>query len=122
MSITAKQNLLYGKSMKDSSNDSKLLYFNAIELADPSGLFDVSHVLDAYNIPLTALMELVDAKLLLYFEDENVAVIVHWNTVANRFQKGPSTLFPEVRKRLVIRNGKYQRKEKAESTEFFYDA
>ena len=121
MNNTAKQNLLQGRSMKDKSIESKLLYFNAIESADGSGLFDAQYALDAFNLPLTALMELVDAKLLLYFKDENVAAIVHWNFVAAPYQKGKVTIYPEVKSRLVVRNGKYYLKHNQETMEIIYE-
>lgn len=121
MNNTAKQNLLQGRSMKDKSIESKLLYFNAIESADGSGLFDAQYALDAFNLPLTALMELVDAKLLLYFKDENVAAIVHWNFVAAPYQKGKVTIYPEVKSHLVVRNGKYYLKHNQETMEIIYE-
>jgi len=116
---TIKHNLLQGKSMKDKSTESKLLYFNAIEVADGSGLFDAEYALDAFNLPLTALMELVDAKLLLYFEEENVAAIVHWKMVAAPSQKKKTTIYPEVKNRLIVRNGKYYVKSLEQNADTF---
>lgn len=106
-----KRNLLFGKVVKDLPHESKLLLYTAIEVADPSGLFDVSYPLDVYALPLTALTALENAGLLLYFRDENVAAIVHWNIIANQFQRGKGTLFPEVKSRLAVKNGKYSVKD-----------
>lgn len=121
MNNTAKQNLLQGRSMKNKSIESKLLYFVAIECADGLGLFNVQYALDAFNLPLTALMELVEAKLLLYFKDENVAAIVHWNFVAAPYQRGKATIYPEVKNRLVVKNGKYYLKHNQETMEIIYE-
>ena len=121
MNNTAKNNLLQGRSMKNKSIESKLLYFVAIECADGSGLFDAEYALDAFNLPLTALMELVEAKLLLYFKDENVAAIVHWNFVAAPYQKGKTSIYPEVKNRLVVKNNKYYLKHNQENMEIIYE-
>ena len=119
---TAKQNLIFGKSMRKKSNDARLLYFIAFEVADGVGLFDTTFVLDIYHIPESALRELIDAKLLLFFEEEGVAAIVHWTVLANASQKSKQSLFPEIKNRLVIRNGKYTYKEpsSADDAELIY--
>lgn len=104
---TAKQNLVYGRSMKHASNEARLLYFVAYEICDSSGIFDVTYALDTYKLPMAALTELVEAKLLLYFEDQGTAVIIHWNIIATANQRGKASLFPEAKNRLVTKNGKY---------------
>ena len=108
---TAKQNLIFGKSMRKKSNDARLLYFIAFEVADSCGLFDTAFVLDTYHIPESALRELIDAKLLLFFEVEGIACIVHWTILASANQKSKQSLFPEIKNRLAVKNGKYVLKE-----------
>lgn len=110
-----KRNLLFGKVVKDLPHEAKLLLYTAIEVADPSGMFDPSYPLDVYTLPLTALTALENAGLLLYFPEENVAVLTHWNIISNQFQRGKATLFPEVKSRLVVRNGKYYIKDANEN-------